>query len=215
MSKKIKKIFIAGLAVTIPIGLTLYVLFFLIEVMDDLLRIIPHRLHPDTLLQFHIPGLGIIFVVILIFAAGLMMKSYLGNRIVQMSEAVFHRIPVIRSIYDGTKQVMDRMFVHNNRSFKKVVLVEFPRAGAFTLGFVTGPAHRRIGKSTGRPCTNVFIPTTPNPTSGYILAIPDEELVEIDMTVEEALTYVVSCGLVQPPSLEMRPGETAAGQKIY
>ena len=96
MSKKIKKIFIAGLAVTIPIGLTLYVLFFLIEVMDDLLRIIPHRLHPDTLLQFHIPGLGIIFVVILIFAAGLMMKSYLGNRIVQMSEAVFHRIPISR-----------------------------------------------------------------------------------------------------------------------
>ena len=203
MSKKIKKIFIAGLAVTIPIGLTLYVLFFLIEVMDDLLRIIPHRLHPDTLLQFHIPGLGIIFVVILIFAAGLMMKSYLGNRIVQMSEAVFHRIPVIRSIYDGTKQVMDRMFVQHNRSFKKVVLVEFPRTGAYTLGFVTGSAHERILRDIGRPCANVFVPTTPNPTSGYLLVIPEQDLVEVGMTVEEALAYIVSCGLVQPPVLKV------------
>ncbi|MDI9570339.1 MAG: DUF502 domain-containing protein [Pseudomonadota bacterium] len=215
MSKKIKQIFIAGLLVAIPIGLTLYVLVFLIGIMDDLLRIIPRRIHPDAILGFHVPGLGIIFVVVLIFAAGLMMKSYLGNRIVQIGEAVFHRIPIIRGIYDGTKQVMERMFVHNNRSFKKTVLVEFPRAGVFTLGFVTGPAHRWIGAAAGRPCTNVFVPTTPNPTSGYLLAIPDEELREIDMAVEEALTYIVSCGLVQASSLEMKPRGTAAGQKTY
>lgn len=203
MSKKIKQIFITGLAVTIPIGLTLYVLFFLIEVMDSLLRIIPQRYHPDTLLQFHVPGLGVIFVVVLIFISGLLMKSYLGNRLVQIGEAIFHRIPVIRSIYDGTKQVMDRMFVQHNRSFKKVVLVEFPRTGAYTLGFVTGSAHERILRDIGRPCANVFVPTTPNPTSGYLLVIPEQDLVEVGMTVEEALAYVVSCGLVQPPVLKV------------
>ncbi len=203
MSKKIKQIFITGLAVTIPIGLTLYVLFFLIEVMDSLLRIIPQRYHPDTLLQFHVPGLGVIFVVVLIFISGLLMKSYLGNRLVQMGEAIFHRIPVIRSIYDGTKQVMDRMFVQHNRSFKKVVLVEFPRSGAYTLGFVTGSAHERIMREVGRPCANVFVPTTPNPTSGYLLVIPEQDLVEVGMTVEEALAYVVSCGLVQPQVLNV------------
>jgi len=203
MSRKIKQIFIAGLAVTIPIGLTFYVLFFLIEVMDNLLRIIPHPYHPDTLLQFHIPGLGVIFVILLIFISGLMMKSYLGNRIVQIGEAIFHRIPVIRSIYDGTKQVVDRMFVQHNRSFKKVVLVEFPRPGVYALGFVTGSAHDRIVREVGRSCTNVFVPTTPNPTSGYLLVIPDQELLEVNITVEEALSYIVSCGLVQPQVLKI------------
>ena len=203
MSKKVKQIFITGLAVTIPIGLTLYVLFFLIEVMDNLLRIIPHRFHPDTLLQFHVPGLGVIFVLILIFISGLLMKSYIGNRIVQLGESVFHRIPVIRSIYDGTKQVMDRMFVQHNRSFKKVVLVEFPRPGAYTLGFVTGSAQEGMQGDIGRPWANVFVPTTPNPTSGYLLVIPEQDLVEVGMTVEEALAYVVSCGLVQPQVLNV------------
>ncbi|HEY5498345.1 MAG TPA: DUF502 domain-containing protein, partial [Syntrophales bacterium] len=118
MRKRIRQIFIAGLAATIPIGLSLYVLFFLIALMDNLLGIIPHRFHPDTLLQFHIPGLGVIFLILLIFVAGLMMKSYIGNRIVNFGEAVFRKIPVIRSVYDGAKQVVDRMFVQKSRSFK-------------------------------------------------------------------------------------------------
>jgi len=203
MRKKIRQIFIAGLVATIPIGLSLYVLFFLIALMDNLLRIIPNRIHPDTLLQFHIPGLGVIFVILLIFVVGLMMKSYVGNRIVNYGEAIFHKIPVIRSVYDGAKQVVDRMFVNKTRSFKKVVLVEFPRPGAFTVGFVTGPANDRIWRHVGQPCTNVFVPTTPNPTSGYLLVIPDQELTELKMTVEEALTYVISCGIVQPQVLNM------------
>lgn len=203
MRKKIRQIFIAGLAATIPIGLSLYVLFFLIALMDNLLGIIPHRFHPDTLLQFHIPGLGVIFLILLIFVAGLMMKSYIGNRIVNFGEAVFRKIPVIRSVYDGAKQVVDRMFVQKSRSFKKVVLVEFPRPGAYTIGFVTGPAHDRIWRHVGQPCTNVFVPTTPNPTSGYLLVIPDRDLIEVNMTVEEALTYVISCGLVQPQVLKI------------
>ena len=203
MRKKIRQIFIAGLAATIPVGLSLYVLFFLIAIMDNILRVIPNRFHPDTLLQFHIPGLGVIFVILLIFVVGLMMKSYIGNRIVNFGESVFHKIPVIRSVYDGAKQVVDRMFVKKSRSFKKVVLVEFPRSGAHTVGFVTGPAHDRICRQVGQPCTNVFVPTTPNPTSGYLLLIPDKDLVELNMTVEEAMTYVISCGIVQPQVLKI------------
>jgi uncharacterized membrane protein len=204
MRKKIRQIFIAGLAATIPIGLSLYVLFFLIALMDNLLRIIPTRFHPDTLLQFHIPGLGFIFVIGLIFIAGLLMKSYVGNRIVNLGETIFHKIPVIRSVYDGAKQVVDRLVVNKNRSFKKVVLMEFPRPGVYTVGFVTGPANDRIWCHVGQPCTNVFVPTTPNPTSGYLLVIPDRDLIEVNMTVEEALTYVISCGIVQPQVLKMK-----------
>ncbi|MCX7635937.1 MAG: DUF502 domain-containing protein [Syntrophales bacterium] len=199
MRKKIRQVFITGLAVTIPIGLSLYVFFFLIGIMDNLLRIMPNRYHPDTLLGFHIPGLGAIATFLLILIVGLAAKSYMGNRIVALGDAVFHRIPVIRSVYEGTKQVVDNMFVNKSRSFKKVVLVEFPSRGSYAIGFVTGEAMSNVEERLGKPCSYVFVPTTPNPTSGYLLVIPDESLVDLDMTVEEAFTFIISCGIVNRP----------------
>lgn len=125
MQKKIRQVFIAGLAVTIPIGLTLYVFFFLISVMDRLLDFIPQQYHPDTIFPFHIPGLGVIATIILIFLCGVLMKSYIGHRIVGLGEMLFYKIPIIRSIYEGTKQIVDSLFVNKTRSFQKVVLVPF------------------------------------------------------------------------------------------
>lgn len=199
MRKNIRQVFITGLAVTIPIGLTLYVFFFLIGLMDNLLMVIPSRYHPDAVFGFHIPGLGAITTLLLILIIGLAAKSYIGNRIVAVGEAVFHRIPVIRSVYEGTKQVVDNMFINKSRSFKKVVLVEFPCRGSYALGLVTGEAMPKIEKKLGRTCSNVFVPTTPNPTSGYLLVIPDESLVDLDITVEEAFTFIISCGIVNRP----------------
>ncbi|HOK06845.1 MAG TPA: DUF502 domain-containing protein [Syntrophales bacterium] len=200
MRKRIRQIFIAGLAVTVPVVLTLYVLFFLIGLMDNLLRVLPRSYHPDTLLGFHVPGLGVIASFLFIILMGLLVRSYVGRRIVNFGEAVFHRIPVIRSVYEGTKQVVDNMIVNKARSFKRVVLVEFPSPGKYAVGLVTGPSRPLIEGLVGRPCLNVFVPTTPNPTSGYLICVPEDQVKELDMTVEEAFTFIISCGIVENPA---------------
>jgi len=197
MRKKIRQAFIAGLAVTIPMGLTLYVLFFIIDLMDGLLYIVPERYHPETLIGFHIPGLGAIATLLLVLLAGVIVKSYLGNRLMLWGEGLFYKIPVVRTLYEGTKKVVDSLFINKNKSFKKVVLVAFPRPGTYALGFVTGDVLPTIRSRMEQPCLNIFVPTTPNPTSGYLLIVPEAEALDVDMTVEEAVAYIVSCGIVK------------------
>ena len=198
MKKTLKQIFLTGLAVTIPIGLTLYILFFLIDIMDGLLKVIPTKFHPDTLIGAHIPGLGIIVTVALIFICGLVTRSYIGDKIVTSGENLVNRIPFVRSIYKGIKQISDNMLMDQRSSFKKVVLVEFPRKGIYTIGFVTGMPSIEIQKKIGQNSISVFVPTTPNPTSGYLVIVPEEDLVIMDMSVEEALTFIVSVGIITP-----------------
>jgi uncharacterized membrane protein len=196
VKNKLKKIFITGLAIIIPVGLTLYILTFLIDMMDNLLKIIPFRYQPETLLGFRIPGLGVIVTVVLIFVCGLVAKSYLGYKIVSSGESLVDKIPFVRSIYQSIKQVSDSMFADRRSGFKKVVLVEFPRKGIYTVGFVTGKPGPEIQSKVGQTCISVFLPTTPNPTSGYLVIIPEDDLLQVDMTVEEALTYIISVGIV-------------------
>ncbi len=196
MKNKLKKIFITGLAVIIPVGLTLYILTFLINMMDSLLKIIPLKYHPEALLGFRIPGLGVIVTVALIFVCGLIATSYLGNRIVSSGESLVDKIPFVRTIYQSIKQVSDSMFADRRSGFKKVVLIEFPRKGIYTVGFVTGKPGQEIQSKVGRACISVFLPTTPNPTSGYLVIVPEEDMIQVDMTVEEALTYIISVGIV-------------------
>jgi uncharacterized membrane protein len=195
----LKRIFLAGLAVTIPIGLTLYILIFLIGMMDGLLTVMPAKLHPDAILGFHIPGLGILVTLALILICGLMAQSIVGRRIVRFSEGMLDRIPVVRSIHSAIKKIVDSMFLYRSRSFRKVVLVEFPHRGAYTVAFVTGTPNEEIQAKTGKKCLSVYVPTTPNPTSGYFIVFPEEDLIQLDMTVEEAFTLVISGGIVNPP----------------
>jgi uncharacterized membrane protein len=201
LKKKLKQIFLTGLAVIIPIGLTLYILFFLIDIMDGLLKIMPAKYHPDALIGIHIPGLGIIVTVVLIFICGLIMTSYIGNKIVQSGEDLVDRIPFVRNIYQAIKRLSDSMFTDRSSSFKRVVLAEFPRKGIYTIGFVTGIPNSEIRDKAGLNCISVFFPTTPNPTSGYLIIIPEDELVPMKMSVEEALTFIISVGIVSPSDL--------------
>ncbi len=198
LKKKLKQIFLTGLAVIIPAGLTLYILFFLIDIMDGLLKIMPAKYHPDALFGVHIPGLGIIVTVALIFICGLVTTSYLGHKIVQSGEDIVDRIPFVRNIYQAIKRISDSMIIDRRTSFKTVVMVEFPRKGLYTIGFVTGVPGWEIQKKTGKDCSSVFLPTTPNPTSGYLIIVPDDEIVALDISVEEALTYIISVGIVTP-----------------
>jgi uncharacterized membrane protein len=195
----LKNIFLTGLAVIVPVGLTIYILVFLIGMMDGLLTFIPQKYHPTALIGFHIPGLGIIITVLLIFICGLMTKSIIGKRIVLYGEGLLDRIPIVRSIHLAIKKIVDSMVLYRNRSFKKVVLVEFPRKGAYTLAFMTGEPTNEIHAKTGQRCVSVYVPTTPNPTSGYFIMFPEQEVVHLDMSVEDAFTLIISGGIVNPP----------------
>jgi len=195
-----KRIFLTGLAVVIPIGLTIYILFFIISVMDSLLRIIPINYQPDNLLNFHIPGLGVIFTVLLIFICGLVTTSYLGNRLVGFGERIVGKIPIVRSIYQAIKRIADSFLMDKAQSFKKVVIVEYPRRGIYSIGFITGTPNGEIQQQLrqNQPCVGIYIPCALTPTTGVFVMVPRDELIEVSMSVEEAFTLIISAGIVTP-----------------
>jgi len=202
VKRKLKTIFLTGLAVITPIGLTIYILFFIVDLMDTILKVIPARYHPDTLLLFHVPGFGIIVTVILIFICGLVTQSYFGSRLVEWGERLVDKIPVIRSFYQAIKMVADVMFKSKTKNFKTVVMVEFPRKAMYSIAFVTGrpsdEMRTRIGDSGNY--ISVFLPTAPNPTTGLLIMLPEEQVIYTEMTVEEAFTLIMSGGIVTPPN---------------
>ncbi|HOI75355.1 MAG TPA: DUF502 domain-containing protein [Syntrophales bacterium] len=205
MKKKIQQIFLTGLAVVVPVVVTIYVLVFLVRLMDGLLSVVPQRFHPDTLLGVHIPGLGIIFTAILVFLSGLITRSYVGHRLVRTGDRILQKIPFVRGVYRASKQVSDSLIREKGNGFRKVVLVEFPRPGTYAIGFVTGQAAGEIRERIGE-AVSVFLPTAPNPTSGYILLVQERDLVPLEMTVEQAFTLIVSGGMVAPPDRGSPPG---------
>jgi len=200
LKKKLKRIFLTGLAVVIPAGLTIYILSFIMGLMDNLLQVIPVQYQPDNLLNVHIPGLGAIVTVILIFVCGLVTTSYLGNRLVRFGEYLVGKIPFVRSVYQAIKRIADSLFMDKAQSFKKVVLVEYPRRGVYSVGFVTGTPNGEIQKAIGRKgrCIGVFMPLALTPTTGFFIMVPQDELIELRMTVEEAFTLIISAGIVSP-----------------
>jgi uncharacterized membrane protein len=200
LKKKMKRIFLTGLAVVIPAGLTIYILFFIIDVMDNLLRIIPVNYQPDNLLNFHIPGLGVIVTVLLIFICGLVTTSYFGNRLVDFGERIVGKIPFVRSIYQAIKQIADSFFMDRTQSFKKVVIVEYPRRGIYSIGFITGTPNGEIQQQLrqNQLCVGIYIPCALTPTTGVFVMVPRDELIETTMSVEEAFTLIISAGIVTP-----------------
>ena len=215
LKKKLKRIFLTGLAVVIPAGLTLYILSLIIDMMDNLLRVIPTHYQPDNLFGIHVPGLGAIVTVILIFICGLVTKSYLGNRLVRFGEHLVGQIPFVRSIYHAIKRIADSLFMDKARSFKKVVLVEYPRNGVYSIGFITGTPNGEIQKIIGQktPCVGVFMPLALTPTTGFFIMVPCDELIELRMTVDEAFTLIISAGIVTPMDHLFAGNETSSPDK--
>lgn len=200
--QKLKQTFVAGLAVVIPAGISIYTLIFIIDLIDGILDVLPRNMHPDHLIGFHIPGLGVIVTILITLLAGLMIRSYLGKKLMVLGEKFFRHIPVVRTIYDGSKQVVDSLIMNRKRGFQKVVLVRFPHTGLYSLGFVTGETPPQVKDGVESQFINVYVPTTPNPTSGYLVLVPPGDVVEVDMAVNEALSFIVSCGLVQKTESE-------------
>ena len=200
LKKKLKRIFLTGLAVVIPAGLTIYILFFIIGMMDNLLQVIPVDYQPENLFHFHIPGMGVIITVLLIFICGLVTTSYLGNRLVVFGERIVGKIPFVRSLYQAIKRIADGLFMDKAQSFKKVVIVEYPRHGIYSIGFITGTPNGEIQERLGQksPCIGIYIPCALTPTTGVFVMVPRDELIEVNMSVEEAFTLIISAGIVTP-----------------
>lgn len=197
----LRRYLIAGLLVWVPLVITGVVVKLLVDFMDGSLLLLPPAWRPDALLGFSIPGLGLILTFAIVLVTGMVVANLLGRKLVDFWEGVLARIPIVRSIYSAVKQVVETMFIGGGDAFRKVLLVEYPRKGLWTIGFQTGVAIGEVQEKTAREVVTVFIPTTPNPTSGFIILVPREDAIELEMSVEDALKLVMSLGVVSP-----RPG---------
>ena len=195
----LKNCFLTGLLVILPISITVYVIWILIRGMDAILKYIPAKYLPETYLQIHIPGLGLILVVILVFVVGLLTRNFIGRKIVHLGENIVDRIPLVRILYTGVKQLLEPLFLQKTNGFKRVALIEYPRRGVHVIGFVTGESKGEVQNKTSKNMMNVFVPTTPNPTSGFYILIPEDEVVYLNMSVEDAFKLIISGGIVSPP----------------
>lgn len=194
----LRRYLIAGLLLWLPLGVTILVVRLLVGTMDQTLLLLPERLRPDALLGFHIPGLGLVLAVTVVLVTGMLVANLFGRRLLALWERLLSRIPLVRSIYMAVKQLAETMFSGGGQSFRKVLLIEYPRKGLWTLAFQTGTGVGEAQQKTGREVVNVYVPTTPNPTSGFFLMVPREEVVELDMSVDDGLKMIISMGVVVP-----------------
>ena len=193
----LRRYLVAGLLVWVPVGVTLLIVGFLVDLMDQTLRLLPASIQPENLLGFRIPGLGLVLTGIVVLATGVIVTNLFGMQLIKIGEQILQRIPLVRSIYAAVKQVTESMF-SSGKSFRKVVLVEYPRKGMWSLAFQTGNGAEEVRDKTGHEITNVFIPTTPNPTSGFFLMVPRSEVIELDMSIDDGLKMLLSVGVVVP-----------------
>lgn len=194
-----RKYFITGLLVLVPLAITLWVLNLIIGTMDQSLLFLPVQWRPKALVGFDIPGLGTILTLLIIFFTGLASHNLIGRQVVLLWEALVTRIPVVNSIYSSVKQVSDTLFSSSGNAFRKALLVEYPRQGSWTIAFLTGVPGGDVTNHLLGEYVSVYVPTTPNPTSGFFLMVPRADTVELDMSVDEALKYIISMGVVSPP----------------
>ena len=194
----LRRYLVTGLLLWVPLGITLWVLSFLLGTLDQVLLILPSQYQPDALLGFHIPGLGLVLVFVILLATGLVSRNLFGQQIVQGWESLLARIPVVKSIYSSVKQVSDTLLSESGTAFRKALLVEYPREGAWTIAFQTGTPAGSVAKYFTEEHVSVYVPTTPNPTSGFFLMLPKSKVIELEMTVDEALKYIISMGVVLP-----------------
>ena len=195
----LRKWLLSGLLVLVPLIITLWVLDWVVGTLDQTLRILPTHWHPDQVLGVHIPGLGVVFALAVVLTIGALASNIIGNRLVNWWHALLHRIPVVRSIYSGVKQVSDTLFSEKGNAFRKALLVQWPHEGMWTIAFLTGNPGGAVGAHLNpKDYISVYVPTTPNPTGGYFVMVHRRDCVELAMSVDEALTYVISMGVIVP-----------------
>jgi uncharacterized membrane protein len=195
----LRRYLIAGLLVWVPLGITVLVIKFLLDLLDGTILWLPPHLRPENLLGFRIPGLGVVLTIVVLLVTGIIAANLVGRKLVSLGEQLLARIPLVRSIYAGVKQVMETVFSDSGKSFRSVVLIEYPRREIWTLAFLTSDTGAdELERKTGRQLSHIFVPTTPNPTSGFFLAIPSEDVIVLQMSIDDGLRLIMSGGVVMP-----------------
>ena len=200
IATRIRNYFLTGIVVAAPIGLTIYITTWFIDLVDNWFTpLIPDPYRPDHFLPVEIPGLGLIIAFVLLTLLGAITANFIGRTILNAGERLVSRMPVVRSIYGALKQIFETVISQSNQSFREVGLIEYPRKGLYSICFITTRTKNEIASRTGKELVSVFVPTTPNPTSGFLLFVPKEEITILDMTIEEGAKMIISAGLVEPP----------------
>ena len=195
----LRRYLVAGVLVWFPILATLWVITFVVELMDELLLLLPERLRPEALLGVAVPGLGIVFAFVVLLFTGLVVSNLVGRKLVAYWEGLLKRIPLVSSIYGGVKSFAESVFSQNANSFRQVVMIEYPRKGVWSMAFVTSDNLEEVSEKTGEQHVCVYVPTTPNPTSGLIVMVPKSQVVPLQMSVDTAMKMIITLGVVAPP----------------
>lgn len=203
----IRKWLLAGLLVIVPVIVTLWVLEWIVTSLDRTLQILPNAWHPDKLIGFHIPGFGVLLALGILLVVGAVASNFLGRKLVTWWDRLLGKIPVVRSIYSSVKQVSDTLFSDGGNAFRTAVLIEWPRQGMHTIAFVTGTPGGDVTNHLHGTYVSVYVPTTPNPTGGYFVMLRKSDCIELKMSVDEALKYIVSMGVVVPGGLPGTAGQ--------
>jgi uncharacterized membrane protein len=207
MLKHFRRYMVAGILVWLPIGVTVFLLRILIGLMDRTLLLLPQQYRPEILFGFSIPGLGFVLTIAVLLVTGILAANIVGRSMVGLWETLLDRIPIVRSIYSGAKNFAEIIFSDSSNSFKRVLLIEYPRKGLYSLAFQTSSELGEVQGRTGEDVVCTFVPTTPNPTSGFIIIVPKKDVIVLDMDVDEALKMIISLGVVVPTWREDRLGE--------
>jgi uncharacterized membrane protein len=194
----VKKYFITGLLIWIPLVITIWVLLLVVDTLDQTLLLLPTEWRPDRWLGVHVRGMGVLLTVLIVFVTGVLAANFIGQRLVRIWNELLHRIPFFSSVYSSVKQVSDTLFSSKGEAFRKALLVQWPREGMWTIAFLTGVPGGAVAKHLDGDYVSVYVPTTPNPTGGYFVMLPRADVIELDMSVEAALKYIISMGVVVP-----------------
>ncbi len=211
--KSFRSYLFAGLIVWLPILVTFLILRFIVDLLDQTIALLPNAYQPEQLFGVSLPGFGVILSLVLLLITGIVATNILGQRLVSFSESLLDKIPLVRSIYNATKQMMSAIFATNSQAFRKVIMLEYPRKGLWTIAFQTGAALPEMVDKTGVDMISVFIPTTPNPTAGFLIMVPRNEIIELSISTDEALKFIISLGVVQPQSLTKQKREIKDAKK--
>ncbi len=194
-----RKYLIAGLLVWIPLAITIWVLKLLVDTMDQSLLLLPARFRTDALFGFHVPGMGVILTVLIVLLTGALAANFFGKKLLALGDRLLNNIPIVRSVYGGVKQISDTLFSPEGKAFRKAVLVRYPQHDTWTVALLTGEPEHEVTDHLGFDNYAVFVPTTPNITAGFFLIVPKKDVIELKMSVDQALKYIISMGVAEPP----------------
>ncbi len=198
MMKFFRKYLVAGLFVWLPLWVTYLFLRFIVDLLDNTVSLLPAAYRPQAVLGFNIPGIGVILSLVILIGTGMMVTNFVGKWFIHLWEGLLARIPLVRTIYAGVKKILETVFSPTGQSFRKVLLVQYPREGMWSIAFQTGNGAPTVNAAVAEELVTIFIPTTPNPTSGFLMLVPKKEVIELKMSVDEALKFVISLGVLQP-----------------